>query len=182
MVRTMRNELDVLRGVSYRLFARNGTKYRCFIFTTAKVCCKATVAWFRCFCNTTTTNRSVISKTLTVTAFFEAYDTYVNEFIGQANCSLKWIFRDSVAVAAAVPALDTDQPYSIEHGSVAEEMVNRLSHTHPHYRVDNATGYAQLVTATPGTQYAATIAPFKRTRNGRGALTALKAQFAGPAF
>jgi hypothetical protein len=32
-----------------------------------------------------------------------------------------------------------------------------------------------------GTQYAATIAPFKRSKDGRGALLALKAQFAGPA-
>ena len=38
------------------------------------------------------------------------------------------------------------------------------------------------MTATLGTQYAATIAPFKRAKNGRAALLALKAQFAGPAF
>ena len=57
-----------------------------------------------------------------------------------------------------------------------------MSHTSPLYRVDNATGYSQLVTATLGTNYASTIAPFKRTKNGRGALAALKAQFAGPAF
>ena len=124
----------------------------------------------------------IISKTLSITAFFEAYDTYAGEFIGQADCPITWIYRDSVAVAGAVPALDTDQPYSEQHGSVAEEMVHRLSHTHPYFRVDNATGYAQLVTATLGTQYAATISPFKRTRNGRAALNALKAQFAGPAF
>ena len=56
-----------------------------------------------------------------------------------------------------------------------------FGHTHPLFRPDNATGYAQLVTATLGTQYASTIAPFKRTKNGRAALQALKAQFAGRA-
>ena len=96
----------------------------------------------------------MISKQLSIVAFFEAYESHTD---------------------------DPDQPYSTEHESMAGEMVNRLSHTHPLFRVDNATGYSQLVTATLGTQYSSTIAPFKQTRNGRGALRALKAQFAGPA-
>ena len=82
---------------------------------------------------------------------------------------------------APAPPQVQDQPYSVEHGSVAGDMVARLSHASPLYRVDNATGYSQLVTATLGTSYASTIAPFKRSRDGRGALLALKAQFAGPA-
>ena len=83
---------------------------------------------------------------------------------------------------ANAPNPAADQPYLEEHGSVAQEMVMRLSHAHPLYRVDNAVGYSELVTATYGTQYAPTIAPFKRTKDGRGALIALKAQFAGPAY
>jgi len=123
-----------------------------------------------------------ISRNLGIVPFFEAYDTFADEFIGQANCPLSWIYREVAAVPAVAPALEVDQVYSTEHGSVAGEMVARLSHNHPHFRVDNATGYAQLVTATLGTSYAATIAPFKRTKNGRAALAALKAQFAGPAY
>ena len=124
----------------------------------------------------------VVSKQLTIVAFFEAYESYVTEFIGAANCPLSWIYREEVAVAGPVPPLETDQPYSTTHKSVANEMVHRYAHTHPLYRVDNATGYSQLVTATLGTQYSSTIAPFKRARNGRGALEALKAQFAGAAY
>ena len=37
------------------------------------------------------------------------------------------------------------------------------------------------MTATLGTQYALTLAPFKRAKDGCGANTALEAQFAGPA-
>ena len=85
-----------------------------------------------------------------------------------------------MAVAGVAPTQAADQPYSTGHGSVAGEMVARLSHAHPLYRVDNATGFSQLVTATLGTSYASTIAPFKRAKDGRGALVALKAQFAGP--
>ena len=123
----------------------------------------------------------VISAKLSITAFFEAYETFTGEFIGQAHCPIAWIYRDDVVVAGVAPALEPDQPYSTEHGSVANELVNRLSHTHPLYRIDNATGYSQLVTATLGTQYASTIAPFKRIKDGHGALRALRVQFAGPA-
>ena len=123
----------------------------------------------------------VISKQLTISKWFEAYETYVDEYIGQADCPLGWIYRESVAVAAVVPPLERDQPYSTEHGSVAEELVHRMSHDHALFRPDNATGYAQLVTATLGTQYASTIAPYKRTKNGRAAFIALKAQYSGPA-
>ena len=121
----------------------------------------------------------VISKQSIIAAFFEAYETYCSEFIGASNCPLTWIYRDEEAVDAPPSAQETNQPYSMEHKSVAGEMVHRLSHDHPLYRVDNATGYSQLVTATHGMQYSSTIAPFKCSRNGRGALLALKAQFAG---
>ena len=123
----------------------------------------------------------VISQKLFITSFFEAYETFVSNFIGQSGCPLGWIYRDNDAVPAIAPLLAADQPFSIEHGSVAQELVARMPHAHPLFRPDNATGYAQLVTATLGTQYASTIAPFKRTRNARAALKALKAQFAGKA-
>lgn len=121
----------------------------------------------------------VISQKLFITNFFEAYETFVGNFIGQSGCPLSWIYRQDAAVPAVAPALEADQPFSTEHGSVSQELVARMSHAHPLFRPDNATGYAQLVTATLGTQYASTIAPFKRTKDGRGALKALKAQFAG---
>ena len=122
-----------------------------------------------------------VSRSLPIVPFFEAYETFAEEFIGQAGCPLAWIYRPDVAVAGVAPTQAADQPYSTDHGSVAGEMVARLSHAHPLYRVDNATGFSQLVTATLGTSYASTIAPFKRAKDGRGALVALKAQFAGPA-
>lgn len=123
----------------------------------------------------------VISKSLTVVAFFKAYESFCNEFIGAANCLLSWIYHEEAAVNAAAPALKEDQPYSTKHKSVAGELVARMTHTHPLFCIDNLTVYTQLVTATMGTQYSSTIAPFKRTRDGRGALLALKSQFAGAA-
>lgn len=42
--------------------------------------------------------------------------------------------------------------------------------------------FGDIESATRGTSYAATIAPFKRTRNGRAAFMAIKGQHAGPAM
>ena len=76
--------------------------------------------------------------------------------------------------------LTANQTYSTVHGSVEEEMVQRLRHTSPHYRAQNATGYDHLVTSNLGTQYTLTLNPFKRAKDIRGAKIALEAQFAGP--
>ena len=38
----------------------------------------------------------------------------------------------------AAPDLELDQAYSTIDDSVADEMVGRLSHNHPHFCVDNA--------------------------------------------
>ena len=51
---------------------------------------------------------------------------------------------------AVAPPLEANQPFSAEHGSIAEEMDMRIAHTHPMYKANNATGYAQLVTVTLG--------------------------------
>ena len=122
----------------------------------------------------------IISKNFPITQWFEAHKAFNFNYIGQSGCPLSWIFRDNVAVSVA-ETLTANQPYSAVHGSVKEEMVQRLTHTRPHYRADNATGYAHLVTKTFGTQYASTLAPFKQAKDGRGTKIALEAQSAGPA-
>ena len=58
-------------------------------------------------------------------------------------------------------------------------MIARASHTHAMFRDDNAAVYYALEEATRSTSYAASIKPFQRTKNGRGALQALTNQYAG---
>ena len=70
----------------------------------------------------------IISSKLSINNWFEAYDTYAGSFVGQCNCPLSLIYRDHDAVPGAAPALAPDQPFSLEHGSVAEEMVKRFAH------------------------------------------------------
>ena len=64
----------------------------------------------------------VISKTLPITHWFEAFEIYTGNHIGQSGCPLSWIHRETVAVAAP-EALAPNQPYSTVHESVEEEMV-----------------------------------------------------------
>jgi hypothetical protein len=71
------------------------------------------------------------------------------------------------------------QPHSLEHGSVEAELVARAQHNHALYRDDNANVYYRLEEATRTTAYAASIKPFQRTKDGRGAFQALTNQYAG---
>ena len=61
-------------------------------------------------------------------------------------------------------------------------MIARLSHTHGLFRDDNASVFDDIEVATRGTKFAPTIAPFKRSRDCRGAFLALKKQHAGAAM
>ena len=77
------------------------------------------------------------------------------------------------------PLLMINQPHSIEHGSVKLELVNRASHDHPLFCDNNSKLYYLLEEATRSTQYAASIKPFQRRKDGRGAWFALIGQYAG---
>ena len=97
------------------------------------------------------------------------------------NSSLTWIIRDNVPLAPIAPTLATGYPHSMEHGSVKLEVVHRLPHTHNIYAEYNMTVCSHILEVTLGTQYAATISPFKRSRNWRGSYLSPKYQFMRPA-
>ncbi len=53
------------------------------------------------------------------------------------------------------------------------------SHTHAHFKIDNANVFNMIETAVCGSEIAPTIVPFCQTRDGRGALKAIKNQHVG---
>ena len=59
------------------------------------------------------------------------------------------------------------------------ELIARASHTHALFRDDNSVVYYHLEEATRGTSYGASIKPFQRGKDGRGAWKALTSQYAG---
>ena len=64
-------------------------------------------------------------------------------------------------------------------GLLKKELIFCASHTHVLYDDDNGKVYHYLEEATRSTSYAASLKPFQRSRNGRGAWLALLNQYAG---
>lgn len=67
----------------------------------------------------------------------------------------------------------------MEHGSIEMDLVNRASHDHGLFRDDSAAVYYKIEETTRGTQYADSIKPFQKSKNGRDAFVALSMQYAG---
>ena len=120
-----------------------------------------------------------ITRALPVIKWTEAFQDHLNRIIGVRIVPLKYVIRPTAQVPAEVPPLATNQPHSEAHGSVEEDLVARASHTHALFRDDNSKVYHLLEEATRSTQYAASIKPYQRTKNGRGAWLAMVKQYAG---
>ena len=56
-----------------------------------------------------------------------------------------------------------------------------MTHNHALFKVDNGAVYDMIEISTRGIEVTSLIAPFRKTRDGRGALNALKSQHAGKA-
>ena len=119
-----------------------------------------------------------ISKSLVVMKWAEAFPDFLHRVVGARTIPLNYVIRPTVAVGAA-PALLPNQPYCEDHGSVEEELIARANHTDPLFRDDNASVYYFIEEATRGTQYVASIKPYQRAKDGRGAWIAITSQYAG---
>ena len=110
-----------------------------------------------------------ITKALPIIKWTEAFTDFLDRVIGVRTIPLCYVIREEVQVTQVAPPLANDQPHSTEHGSVEAELIARSSHQHPLFRGDNASVYHFLEEATRSTSYAASIKPFQRTKDGRGA-------------
>ena len=123
-----------------------------------------------------------LSSNLPIEDYIKGLDVSLGCKIKAMNCPMIWVTRQNVLAPAAAPPMAHNQPYSIGHVSVSEEMVQRYFHRHTLYATENASVYDLLDTALRGTKYHATIATVKRRRDVRGAYLALNEQFCGPAL
>jgi hypothetical protein len=87
-------------------------------------------------------------------------------------------------VDATPSARQAGDPHSVETGSIEGDLTltARMTHNHPLYKGDNGSVFDMIEIAMRGHDVAATIAPFRRARDGCGALLALKSQHAGKAI
>ena len=110
-----------------------------------------------------------ITKALPVIKWTEAFQDFLNRVIGARMIPLAYVIQIDPQVPGNTPPLAANQPHSTEHGSVEAELIARAAHTHALFREDNSVVYYHLEEATRGTSYAASIKPFQRGKDGRGA-------------
>jgi len=119
-----------------------------------------------------------ITKALPVIRWTEAFRDYLHHTIGVRTIPLAYVIRPDEDVPA-IGTIAAATPHSTEHGSIEDELIARASHANPLYREDNSAVYHKLEEATRATSYAASIKPYQRAKNGRGAWLALSNQYAG---
>ena len=120
-----------------------------------------------------------ITKDLPIIKWTEAFQDFLHRVIGARMIPLAYVVRIDPQFSGLAPTLAPNQPHSAEHGSVEGELIPRASHTHALFRDDNSVVYYPLEEATRGSPYAASIKPFQKVKDGRGAWKALTSQYAG---
>ena len=120
-----------------------------------------------------------ISNELPAIKWMEAFQDFLNRKIGNRNISLVYIICDEPNPPAVTLSIAAGQTHSNDHGFVETDLIARALNTHALFRNDNSDLYFLLEEATRGTQYATSIKPFQRFRDGNGARNALTSQYAG---
>ena len=98
--------------------------------------------------------------------------------MGVRNILLAYVIRAEPIFQPIGPQM-ADAPHSQEYLSIEKELIAQVSHEHPFFQKDKAKVYYKLKEATRSKQYAASIKPFTRLKNGREAWLALCSQYAG---
>ena len=95
-------------------------------------------------------------KQMGIPKWMESFKIHVRAIIGVRDVPLLYVIRDLDIVPPAAP-LTIDQPHSVEHGTVEDELIARTSHSHPLFRNDNGEVFDLFETSLRGTNYSATI-------------------------
>ena len=119
-----------------------------------------------------------LTKDKLIYKWLESFEQYLSDKIGVRNAPLTYLTRPTVA-APALLAREPDEPFSSNFASIEEELKNCVRHSHNLYKADNNALFQMLDRSTSGHDVGATIAPFRRTQDGRGAILAIKGQHAG---
>ena len=124
----------------------------------------------------------ILTKSQTPIRWMESFKDCLSRTFGVRNCPIIYVIRSD----PNVPDENEDpidiangRAYSVEAGSVIQEMIRRLSHDHPLFSSDNNLVYSLLDEATRGTIYAPTVKPYAKNKDGRSAWNAIISSHAG---
>jgi hypothetical protein len=121
-----------------------------------------------------------LTKNFSTHKWLESFVLCLRQKVGVRKCPLEYVVRKVAAMAAVPPPLLAGEPHSEVHGgSIKGDMITRMSHAHPLFRMDNGAVFELIEMAVQGTAVAASIAPFCREQNGCNAFIAIRAQHAG---
>jgi len=124
----------------------------------------------------------VLNKNMTPIKWMESFKDCLSRTFGVRTCPISYVIRPDVNVPTEEEEpLDivNGNAFSTASGSVLEELIKRLSHTHSLFKSDNNLVYSLLDVATRGTIYAPTVKPYARMKDGRSAWYAIVSSHAG---
>jgi hypothetical protein len=78
--------------------------------------------------------------------------------------------------------ISVGNPHSIEMGSINGDLMARMPHNHPLFKVHIGLTFDMIKMSVRGHDVAAMVAPFHQGHDGQGALLALQSRHAGKAI
>ena len=121
-----------------------------------------------------------ISRAVPVMKWAPAFEIVMESTYGTRDfLPLMYVIRKEVHPADPPPSIVINRPYSEEFGSLRAELIARASHDHVNFDEDNGLVFDAIELSTRGTKLAASIQPFRRQRNGRGAYNAIIGHYLG---
>jgi hypothetical protein len=123
-----------------------------------------------------------LTKTQAVHKWADLFVLHLSQKVGVCNTPLDYVVRAIARVDPTPPACEPGDPHSGETGSIDGNLPACMPHNHSLYKVDNGLTFDMIKVAVQGHEVAATIAPFCRKWDGRGALLDLQSQHAGKAI
>lgn len=120
-----------------------------------------------------------LSKDKVVHKWLEQFNQYLADKIGARNAPFTYLTRPDAQPPAHLATRAPDQPYSLIYESIEQELKFRVTHDHTLGKSDNNSLFQLIDRAVAGHDVSATVAPFRRKQDGRGAYLAIVTQHAG---
>jgi hypothetical protein len=88
-----------------------------------------------------------LTKNFSMHNWLESFVLCLCQKVGVHECPLEYVVREVAAVAAVPPPLLAGEPHSEVHGgSIESDMIARMSHAHPLFKVDNGAVFELIET------------------------------------
>ncbi len=123
-----------------------------------------------------------LTKHYPVHKWMESMVLHLGQKVGVCDAPLAYVVWAEAIMPAVPPPFQAGEPHSEEHGSIEGDLVGHMTHNHALCKVDNGSVFNMIESSTQGSDVTSSIAPFRKTCDGRGALNALKTQHARKAI